>query len=140
MKDFYTPKEVARILNVHEKTVRRYLRDGDLRGQKLGGSWKVSKEVLMSYMDESPLVTADKLDPEVESVRMSLTIEIDVKNAKEGHRLAQKVMDIINKSEFESCDFQYNYKKKVARYALSGSSEFLITALNIVRKSGYDSL
>ena len=68
------------------------------------------------------------------------TAKIDVKNAKEGHRLAQNVMDIINKSEFESCDFQYNYKKKVARYALSGSSEFLITALNIVRKSGYDSL
>jgi excisionase family DNA binding protein len=35
MKDFYTPKEVSEILSVHEKTVRRYLRDGVIKAKKL---------------------------------------------------------------------------------------------------------
>ncbi|WP_240840771.1 helix-turn-helix domain-containing protein [Acidaminobacter sp. JC074] len=138
MRDFYTPKEVAKILSVHEKTVRRYLRDGVLRGQKLGGSWKVSKEVLMSYMGQRPEEFEDPFDMESKStIRMSLNIEIDVKNAKEGHKLAQKLMDIINKNDYPSCDFKYKCSKKLAKYDLSGSYDFLKTALDIL--SAYES-
>ena len=140
MKDFYTPKDVAGILNVHEKTVRKYLRDGVIKGQKLGGSWKISKDVLMSYMDETQNenAIADADTKVVGGVRLSVKVEIDVKHTKEGHKLAKKLMDIIQGEDYSSCDFHYSYDKKVASYFLSGTHEFLIEALHTVRRSGYE--
>lgn len=52
MKELYSPHEVAKILDVHVKTVRRYLRDGTIIGQKIGGSWKVSSEELKKQIDK----------------------------------------------------------------------------------------
>lgn len=46
IKEFYSPVEVANILGVHVKTIRRHLRENVITGQKIGGSWKVSKEEL----------------------------------------------------------------------------------------------
>ena len=142
MKDFYTPKDVAGILDIHEKTVRRYLRDGVIEGQKLDGNWKISKDTLMSYMDEIQIadMVTDADTKVVGGVRLSAKVEIDIKHTKEGHKLAKKLMDIISKNDFSSCDFRYTCDKKVARYFLSGSYEFLIEALHIVNKNNHEVL
>ncbi len=142
MKDFYTPKDVAGILNTHEKTVRKYLRDGVIEGQKLDGNWKISKDVLMSYMDkiQASASTADSDSNVGGGVKLSLNVEIDVKHTKEGHKLAKRLMDIIQENDYSSCDFHYNCDKKVARYFLTGNYEFLMEALHIVHKNGYEVL
>lgn len=38
---FICPKEAARKLGVSEGTVRRWLRDGVIKGTKVGGTWLV---------------------------------------------------------------------------------------------------
>lgn len=138
MKDFYSPKEVSQILNIHEKTVRRYLRDGVLKGQKLGGNWKVSKEVLVSYMDDAP-VSGFRNDFEVvESggVRMSLKVEVDVDKAKSAHKLAKKLMEVIDEQVDQNCDFQYRYEDGTAKLLLSGEADFLIQAMHVLKTNG----
>lgn len=39
---FYAPQEVAQILGIHVKTVRKYLRTATVKGQKIGRSGKGS--------------------------------------------------------------------------------------------------
>ena len=41
MERFLTPVEVAEILRVKTSTVKRWLREGKLPGQKLGRLWRV---------------------------------------------------------------------------------------------------
>ena len=53
MKKLFSPGEVANILDIHVKTVRRYLRDGTLKGIKIGGSWKISEEELEKSVEQS---------------------------------------------------------------------------------------
>lgn len=45
----YAVEEVAEMLNVGEPTIRRYLRQGKLKGKKLAKRWYVSEESLKDY-------------------------------------------------------------------------------------------
>ena len=47
-----TPAQVAERLQVHERTVTRWLRDGYVRGFKLGKEWRIAPADLQSFMDK----------------------------------------------------------------------------------------
>lgn len=41
-KDFYSPDEVAQLLNLHVRTVRRYIREGRLRASRIGKQYRIA--------------------------------------------------------------------------------------------------
>jgi excisionase family DNA binding protein len=45
-----TVPEVADLLSVSEKTVRRKIRDGEINGVKIGKSWRVSREAYEQWI------------------------------------------------------------------------------------------
>ena len=45
----YAVEEVAEMLSVGEPTIRRYLRQGRLKGKKLAKRWYVSEESIKEY-------------------------------------------------------------------------------------------
>ena len=47
----YTPQQIAEILQVREYSVRRWLRQGELKGFQLGGRWRVKESDLKAFMD-----------------------------------------------------------------------------------------
>ena len=56
-----TPAQLAERLQIHERTVTRWLRDGYLRGFKLGKEWRIAPADLESFMQRhanQPLDTA----------------------------------------------------------------------------------
>lgn len=46
-----TPIQIAKQLQIHERTVTRWLRTGYLRGFKLGKEWRVSPEDFRDFME-----------------------------------------------------------------------------------------
>lgn len=42
----HTIKEVAQMLKVHEITILRHLENGNIKGVKIGKSWRISEEEL----------------------------------------------------------------------------------------------
>lgn len=52
----FTVEELAELLDVQERTIREYLRDGKLRGRKIARRWYVPEESLREYfsLDEEP--------------------------------------------------------------------------------------
>ena len=44
MGEFFTVDQVAKILDMHPRTVRRYVREGQLRATKVGGEWRIRRE------------------------------------------------------------------------------------------------
>lgn len=54
----FTVEELAERLDVQERTIREYLREGRLRGRKLAGRWYVTDEAIADYFrqGESPSV------------------------------------------------------------------------------------
>ena len=54
-----TPPQVARHLQVNERTVTQWLRQGHLRGFKIGKEWRISAHDLESFLEQSANVPAD---------------------------------------------------------------------------------
>ena len=48
-----TPPQVARHLQVNERTVTQWLRRGHLRGFKIGKEWRVSARDLDNFLEQS---------------------------------------------------------------------------------------
>jgi excisionase family DNA binding protein len=48
----YDVKELAKSLDITERTLTRYLRDGRLQGRKLGRKWYVTGESLKAYFQQ----------------------------------------------------------------------------------------
>jgi excisionase family DNA binding protein len=48
---FYTVEQVARLLELHPKTVQRYIREGRLRASKPGKRWRISGHDLSLFVE-----------------------------------------------------------------------------------------
>lgn len=46
----YTLKELAQLLEVTERTLHTYIKDGKIKGVKIGGKWKVTEENLQRFI------------------------------------------------------------------------------------------
>ena len=57
----YAVEEVAEMLNVGTPTIRRYLRQGQLKGKKLAKRWYVSEEAIKDYFQPEEV---SELQPE----------------------------------------------------------------------------
>lgn len=51
----YTIEEVAEVLKVHDRTVRRYIKAGDLKAVNLGSAgqpnWRIQEDDLMAFLE-----------------------------------------------------------------------------------------
>ena len=47
-QDYFTVQEAAAILDVHKHPVQARLRDGTLKGKKLGGVWRIYRDSLVN--------------------------------------------------------------------------------------------
>ena len=47
-QDYFTVQEAAAILDVHKHTGQARLRDGTLKGKKLGGVWRIYRDSLVN--------------------------------------------------------------------------------------------
>ena len=48
--DVLTTAQLARLLQIDERTVRRLARAGDLPGRKLGGEWRFSRAAVLGWL------------------------------------------------------------------------------------------
>ena len=73
---FYTVNQVAEILGMHHKTIRKFITQGKLGANKLGKQWRISEEDLNSFMKQD-VNTSDEDIKEDEEIEFS-TNEINL--------------------------------------------------------------
>ena len=52
MSDMLTISEVAKYLKLHELTVRRLAREGELPAFKVGRQWRIKRNLLETWIEE----------------------------------------------------------------------------------------
>ena len=50
--DYYSISDVAKITKLTDRTIRNYLSNGTLKGQKIGGQWRFTKENIKALFKE----------------------------------------------------------------------------------------
>ena len=51
---FLTLKEVAAILQLSTRTIREYVRRGELKGRLIGGRWRFRRKDIDAFFDAAP--------------------------------------------------------------------------------------
>jgi excisionase family DNA binding protein len=49
-KEILTPREAAEYLSIHVRTIYRLVKNGDIPGRKIGGSWRFKKDALDEWL------------------------------------------------------------------------------------------
>jgi excisionase family DNA binding protein len=50
VREILTPREAAQYLSVHVRTIYRLVKQGEIPGRKIGGSWRFKKETLDEWL------------------------------------------------------------------------------------------
>jgi excisionase family DNA binding protein len=50
LKDVMTPREAAHYLSIHVRTLYRLVKNGEIPGRKVGGSWRFKKDTLDGWL------------------------------------------------------------------------------------------
>jgi excisionase family DNA binding protein len=50
VREILTPREAAEYLSVHVRTIYRLVKNGEIPGRKIGGSWRFKKNALDEWL------------------------------------------------------------------------------------------
>ncbi len=130
VKELFTVEEASEILNLHIKTVRRFLREGRIRGRKIGRSWMISAEDLKEYAHGELKSEVSMPEPrERVPMNVSAVVEFFERVPGEASRYSNSLIAMLNvkdpswgESRF---DFMSHPDEGKARFVLFGTPRFI---------------
>jgi excisionase family DNA binding protein len=143
-KNFYTVEEVADMLSMHPKTIRRYIREGRLAATRIGKSYVIHGHAL-SLFTESPhhiQMDAAEVAPIAttigvpKQVRVSSVVDIEVVDQEDSMRITNTLLAAMNSRpsdmEHVRLDSRYDSINRQLRILLWGPPIFVATMLQAV--------
>ena len=135
----YTVDQLAKLLDLHPKTVRRFIREGKIKATKIGREWRVRQDDVREYAHgeladrpAEPQPTA----PLEDRVRVSAVIELSEGHSDEVTRISNSLIAVLNGKDPEwgpaRYDLIYHPETRKARFILNGSTLFIRTLLEMV--------
>ena len=90
----YSAEQVAAMLNLHVKTVRRYVRDGRLKAKRIGKEYRITRADLEAFAGE--VRPAEKEVPRTRHVIASSIVDVDAISTRESDRVTTMIMASLN--------------------------------------------
>lgn len=130
----YSISDLAPVLNLHPKTILRFIHEGKIKARKIGRSWMVSEDDLKTYCHgelagKQPPGASPDYGTLSERIRVSAVVEINEQNSEEASRISNSLMALLNsrddadgKARF---DFFYYPEIEKAKYVFYGSPGFI---------------
>ncbi|QQE77212.1 helix-turn-helix domain-containing protein [Alicyclobacillus sp. SO9] len=147
MNEFFTVDQFAQVLHMHPRTVRRYIREGQLRATKVGREWRIRKEDADMFMGGNAKELHDNAIDDVQSyidgfngqvtgkLQVCAVLDCHVDDKEEAFEIAKIVMRHMNEDhDYGPAKSQYFYDKdtKKGRYILWGNPTFIGRILSSV--------
>ena len=92
--NLYSAEQVAELLNLHVKTVRRYVRDGRLKAKRIGKEYRITRADLEAFAGE--VRPAEKEVPRTRHVIASSIVDVDAISPRESDRVTTMIMASLN--------------------------------------------
>ncbi|NMS90682.1 helix-turn-helix domain-containing protein [Clostridioides difficile] len=134
---FYTIDQVAEILEMHHKTIRKFIKDEKLKANKAGKQWRISKEDLDRFMDvksdknnglEFKLNSSKELGC-IPKINVSTVVDINSISNNEYSRLSNLLLALVNNptsmSSGSTINLKYNENENRLRVMLWGDIKFI---------------
>lgn len=139
---FYTIEQVADLLSLHVKTVRRYVREGRLKARRIGKAYRIARRDLENFAGETPPVPAVS---RARHIVASSIVDIDAISSDEGGRVTTLMMAALNarkgEADFPRVDSIYYPEQAKLRITITASLELsssLLRLINSLLQDGRD--
>lgn len=148
MEKFYTVEDVAMMTGLTSRTIRTYIKEGILKGKKVGVQWRFTEEEIKELFkdknvesevsDAKNKLIHDFLEKrEVEKERSCMVVDCPLKSEAVEEKVRGKLMEFINNYEWKS-DFQFSYQffedKRIARFIVSGALKEVLKIIHIINE------
>lgn len=141
VENYYTVDQVSEMIKMHPKTVRRFIREGKLKANKVGKQWRITGHELSVFTEGSIKKNADYPIDDVEysideqevkqygKASVSTVVDIIVEDMDEGSRISNMLMAVMNNKDPEyghsTLNIQFIEKKSKVRIMLWGTIPFV---------------
>ncbi len=137
---YYAVEQISEMLKIHPKTIQRYIREGKLRANKIGKSWRVSGHDLSVFVENEE--SADGSDdrnkklPMEERFKASAVVDILVADTDEAIRIIDLLTGALNSKPPEyghsSMHSQHIIEEKKIRITLWGGIRFMEVMMHFI--------
>jgi excisionase family DNA binding protein len=132
METYYTVEQISQMLNIHPKTIQRYIREGKLNATKIGKSWRITGHDL-SLFAEGAQVTMPAQSQKKSKASASAVVDIEVENGNAAIRIINSLNAALNAKppEFGNSSMQTQLieNESKLRITLWGNIQFLSVIL-----------
>ena len=149
---FYTIDQIAEILGMHHKTIRKFITEGNLRANKVGKQWRISGHDLSLFMEDNNvnIKNNNKLESEkiefsncdidsnnkISKIKVSAVIDINEIDIDEHKRISNILLALMNSKDSKMSNSTINIKyyknDKNLKIMLWGDIEFINEILEFI--------
>ncbi|MDX9871057.1 MAG: helix-turn-helix domain-containing protein [Clostridia bacterium] len=136
IKDYYTVEQISEMLDIHPKTIQRYIREGRLRAAKIGKSWRVTGHDLSVFAEGANNEGLGSGNRPARSVIASSVIDIVVAGKEDAIRIMNTLTAVLNTKPPEYGQFslqsQYIERENMVRITLWGDIRLMAVMLDMI--------
>jgi excisionase family DNA binding protein len=149
---FYTIDQVAELLGLHHKTIRKFITDGKLGASKVGKQWRITGHDLSVFIEkDNDKEGCEKINEElnvdcytvekgieIASERISVSAVVDMKEIEKDEyiRISNTLIALANCKDPEvgksSIHIKYDEKDRRSKVILWGSVKFIEDMLETI--------
>lgn len=135
-KDYYTVEQISGMLDIHPKTIQRYIREGRLRAAKIGKSWRVAGHDLSVFVESNRGEQFGAENRPARSVSASSVVDITAVGKEDAVRIMNTLTAALNCKPPEygqsSMQSQYIERDGTVRVTLWGGVRFMSAMLDTI--------
>lgn len=149
---FYTIDQIAEILGMHHKTIRKFITEGKLRANKVGKQWRIAGHDLSIFMENNNVNISNKNEIEDEKIEfsnsnvdvnnkinkisVSTVVDINEVDMNEYMRISNTLIALMNSKDSKMSNSTINIKhypkERNLKVMLWGDTEFTKEMLEII--------
>ena len=136
LKDYYTVEQISSLLDIHPKTIQRYIREGKLRATKIGKGWRITGHDLSTFTESNSSKAPASVDQTERSIKASSVIDIMVDGKEDAIHIMNTLTASLNTKPAEygqtSLHSQYIERENMVRVNLWGDIRFMAIMMDTI--------
>jgi len=135
-KDYYTVEQISDMLDIHPKTIQRYIREGKLRAAKIGKSWRITGHDLSVFVESNRDERPGSENQQERGVTASSVVDIIAYGTEDAIRIMNTLTAALNAKPPEygrsSMQSQYIEREHMVRVTLWGGIRFMAVMMDAI--------
>lgn len=144
---YYTVDEVSEMIGMHPKTIRRFIREGKLKANKVGKQWRITGHDLSIFAEgtntnkyskknDIEFNTKSSAKTHDENIKVSSVVDINVIDMDKAMRISNTLMAVLNNKDPKygnsTMNVQFIEKDLKIRVMLWGNIQFIKIMLDSI--------